>query len=72
MDFNATEIAILCDALPESKRMAVADFARFLLERGGDERWEDILNQVVPRPRLESFLRESANEGAEKLDLGRL
>jgi hypothetical protein len=69
---SATEIAELCDALPPDKREEVADFARFLLVRQQDERWEAMLNDPEPRPRLDSFLREAAAEADEALDLKRL
>jgi hypothetical protein len=66
---SVTEIAELCDALPPDKREEVADFARFLLARQEDERWEAILAAGKPRPRLDAFLRESAAEADEALDL---
>ncbi len=69
---SATEIAELCDALPPEKREEVVDFARFLLARQQDERWEAILADPKPRPRLDAFLRESAKEVAETLDIKRL
>ncbi|HSP43468.1 MAG TPA: hypothetical protein VLO11_11400 [Luteolibacter sp.] len=69
---SASEIAELCDALPPDKREEVADFARFLLARQQDERWEAILADATPRPRLDAFLRESAAEADEALDLKRL
>ena len=69
---SATEIAELCAALPEAKREEVADFVRFLLARQEDERWERLIADPKPRPGLEAFLRESAAEGAEPLDLRRL
>lgn len=69
---SATEIAELCDALPPDKREEVADFARFLLSRQDDARWESILSDSNPRPRLDAFLRESAVEGDEPLNPNRL
>jgi hypothetical protein len=69
---SATEIAELCDALPPDKREEVADFARFLLARQQDERWEAAIADPNPRPRLDAFLRESATEADEALDLKRL
>jgi broad specificity phosphatase PhoE len=69
---SATEIAELCDALPPEKREEVADFARFLLARQADERWESIISSPAPRPRLDAFLRESSTEAAESMDLKRL
>lgn len=69
---SALEIAELCDALPPEKREEVADFARFLLARQQDERWEAILADGKSRPRLDAFLRESAAEKEEGFDLNRL
>jgi len=62
----------ICEQLPAAKRVEVADFARFLLAREGDERWEQIIAETKPRPKLEAFLKESAAEGSEPLDLKRL
>jgi hypothetical protein len=62
------EIAEICEALPAEKRLAVAEFARFLLARGessGDLAWERIIADQRPRPKLEAFLRESAAEGLD-------
>jgi len=69
---SASEIAELCNALPHNKREEVADFARFLLARQNDARWESLLEDPSPRPRLDTFLRESAAETSEQLDLRRL
>jgi hypothetical protein len=62
----------ICEQLPEAKRAEVADFARSLLAREGDERWEKIISETKPRPKLEAFLKESAGEGDEPMDLKRL
>ena len=73
MSAETQEIIRICEALPDSKRGAVADFARFLLARQGDEAWDRIMADTTPRPRLESFLRDSAAEGGEQpLDPNRL
>ena len=69
---SATELAELCDALPPEKREEVVDFARFLLARQQDEKWEEILANPAPRPRLDAFLRKSAAEGDETFDLNHL
>jgi hypothetical protein len=69
---SASEIAELCDALPPDKREEVADFARFLLARQENDRWEAMIADPKPRPRLDAFLRESAGETDEVLDLERL
>ena len=69
---SALEIAELCAALPPEKQEEVADFARFLLSRENDARWEASIEDPNSRPRLDAFLRESATEGDEPLDSGRL
>ena len=69
---SSSEIATLCEALPPEKRDEVADFARFLISRLDDERWESLVAEPVARPRLDAFLRESAEEADEDLDLKRL
>lgn len=67
----------LFDQLPEDKRVEVADFARFLLARSqgeedGDARWEAIIADPRPRPKLEAYMRESLAEGSEPLDLDKM
>ncbi len=68
MSMSVSEIAELCESLPPEKRDEVADFARFFLSRESDEKWETILAAPLSRPRLDAFLRESAEEGDEPLD----
>ena len=69
---SVSEIAELCENLPPEKRDEVADFARFLISRQNDEQWAEIIAGTSSRPRLDAFLRESAAEGDEPLDLDRL
>ena len=72
MSVETKELVSICEQLPEAKRVEVADFARFLLAQQGDERWEQIIAQTKPRPKLDAFLNESAGEGSQPLDLDRL
>ena len=72
MSSETEELLDICQQLPAAKRAEVADFAKFLLAREGDERWEQIIAETKPRPKLEAFLKESAAEGSEPLDLERL
>lgn len=65
---SALEIAELCEALPPEKCEEVVDFARFLLARQQDARWESILAELKTRPRRDAFVRESASETDEVLD----
>jgi hypothetical protein len=66
------EIIEICEALPVEKRLEVIDFARFLLLQQGDDQWEKLILEEKPRPRLDEFLKSSALETDEPLDLKRL
>jgi hypothetical protein len=72
MSSATEEIIQVCEALPPEKRSEVVDFARFLLAQQDDERWERLLAEPHPRPRLAGFLAESAKEADEPLDPERL
>jgi hypothetical protein len=72
MNVETQELLSICEQLPEAKRVEVADFARFLLAREGDERWEQIISEAKPRPKLEAFLKVSAAEEADPIDFKRL
>ena len=72
MNTETQDLIRICEALPEAKRVEVADFARFLLTQEGDERWEQIIASPTPRPKLDAFLKESVQERAEPLDPERL
>lgn len=73
MSIQTQELIRICEALPEDKRTEVADFAQFLLDRQGDERWEQIIADPTPRPKLEAFMEASRAEGGEEpLDPERL
>ena len=72
MSTQTQEIVRICEALPEAKRVEVADFARFLLAQEGDQRWEQIIADPTPRPKLEAFLKQSRDDGSEPMDMDRL
>jgi hypothetical protein len=72
MSSTTAEIIQVCEALPADKQSELADFARFLLARQDDEAWESRIAYPKNRPRLDSFLRDSAAEGDEPLDPNRL
>ncbi len=72
MSTEKREIVELVEQLPEGKRLAVADFARFLLAQQDDERWERIVAEPTPRPKFEAFLKASRAEGSQPLDPERL
>jgi len=72
MSSETQDLVRICEALPQNKRTEVTDFARFLLAQQNNERWEQLLNDPRPRPKLETFLRESAAEGESPIDPSRL
>jgi hypothetical protein len=72
MSAETQELLSICEQLPAAKRVEVADFARFLLAQQGDERWEEIISETKPRPKFDAFLKESAREGSQPLDLDRV
>jgi hypothetical protein len=71
MNVETEELIRICESLPEAKRAEVADFARFLLAREDDERWEQLI-AFGQRPKLDAFLRQSAAEPSTPMDLDRL
>jgi hypothetical protein len=72
MSTETQEIVRICEALPEEKRVEVADFARFLLAQQGDAHWEQIIADPNRRPKLDEFLKKSKAEGSEPMDVDRL
>jgi hypothetical protein len=72
MSTETQELIRLYESLPAERRAEVADFARFLLAREDDERWEQLLASGQRRPKLDAFLRQSAAEPAAPMDLDRL
>ena len=72
MSTATEEIIRVCEALPADKRNEVADFARFLLARLDDEKWERLIEAPDKRPRLDAFLHDSAAEGETPFDASRL
>jgi len=68
---SASEIIKELPKLSEAERRAILDKLRELAQQD-DERWEQLLNDPQPRPKLEAFLRESAAEGESPLDPSRL
>ena len=68
MSVTTEEIIRVCEKLPTEKQAEVADFARFLLARQGDEAWEGIISSPRPRPKLEAFMEAALAEGTEPLD----
>jgi hypothetical protein len=72
MSTETLELLKICEALPAAKRTEVSDFARFLLDRCDDERWEQMVADPGFRPKLEAFAQQAESEAAEELDPRRL
>jgi hypothetical protein len=72
MGIETEELVRICESLPEDKRAEVGDFARFLLTREDDERWERLIASGQRRPKLDAFLRQSAAEPSTPMDFDRL
>ena len=68
MSTETLELIRICEALSESKRAEVTDFARFSLARHNDERWDELIAFGQRGPKLDAFLRESASEPSAPLD----
>lgn len=68
---SAAEIISELPNLTDDERRAVLERLRELLQID-DERWEKFLSDPIRRPKLETFVRETAEEGEEPLDLNRL
>lgn len=71
MSDATAEIIAVCEALPPAKRLEVADFAKFLLTQESDARWDAIIEDPQPRPKLAAFVEKAVAEGSEPLDLDR-
>lgn len=72
MRHDTQELVQICERLPKAKRAEVADFARFLLSQLDDDRWERLIAETAPRPKLDAFLEASEAEPSEPLDPDRL
>jgi hypothetical protein len=68
---SGSEIIKELPKLSDAERRAVLDKLRELSQLD-DARWEELLNDPRPRPKLDAFMRESAAEGESPLDQSRL
>ena len=68
---SASEIIKELPKLTEAERQAVIDKLRELAQVD-DDRWEEIINDPTPRPKLRVFIERAIAEGSEPLDLNRL
>ena len=67
---SASEIIKELPKLSETERRAV--FNRLCELAEGDQRWEEIIDDERPRPKLGAFVEKSRAEGSEPLDLSKL
>lgn len=68
---SASEIINELPKLNAAERQAVLDKLRELAQVD-DERWEEIINDPNPRPKLRAFIEKATAEGSEPLDLNRM
>ncbi len=67
---SASEIIKELPKLSEDEQRAVFDKLCALAQ--GDRRWEEIINDERPLPKLETFIEKARAEGSEPLDLDKL
>ena len=68
---SASEIIQELPKLSDAERQAVLDKLRELAQVD-DDRWEEIINEPTPRPKLHVFMEKARAEGSEPLDLDKL
>lgn len=67
---SASEIINELPKLSEAERRAVFNKLCELAE--GDQRWEEIIDDERPRPKLDAFVEKARGEGSDPLDLSKL
>ena len=67
---SASEIIKELPKLSKAERRAVFNKLCELAE--GDQRWEEIIDDERPRPKLDAFVEKARAEGSEPLDLSKL
>ena len=68
---SASEIIKELPKLTEAERSAILEKLREL-SQVDDDRWEEIINDPRPRPKLQAFIEQATAEGSEPLDLNRM
>ena len=68
---SAAEIIEQLPKLSPAERQAILDKLRELAQVD-DDRWEQIINEPMPRPKLKTFIEQATAEGSEPLDLNRM
>jgi len=68
---SAAEIIEQLPKLSPAERQAILDKLRELAQVD-DDRWEQIINEPMPRPKLKAFIEQATAEGSAPLDLNRM
>lgn len=68
---SASDIIKELPRLTEAERQAVLEKLRELAQVDED-RWEEIINEPTPRPKLQAFIEQATTEDSQPLDLDRL
>ena len=68
---SAAEIIEQLPKLSPAERQAILDKLRELAQ-ADDDRWEQIINEPMPRPKLKAFIERATAEGSEPLDLNHM
>jgi hypothetical protein len=68
---SAAEIIEQLPKLSPAERQAILDKLRELAQVD-DDRWERIINEPMPRPKLKAFIEQATAQGSEPLDLTRM
>ena len=62
-DVSASEIINELPKLTEAERRAILDKLRELAQVD-DDRWEEIINEPMPRPKLKAFIEQATAKGS--------
>ncbi len=68
---SAADILNELPKLSDAERRAILDKLRELAQVD-DDRWDEIINEQTPRPKLRTFIEKATAEGSEPLDVNRL
>ena len=68
---SASEIINELPKLSEAERHSILEKLRELAQVD-DDRWEEIINEPTPRPKLRAFIEQATAQGSEPLDLNRM
>ena len=68
---SASEIIKELPKLSNAEPRAIPDKLRELAQVD-DDRWEEIINEPMPRPKLQAFIEQATAEGSEPPDLNRM